>query len=54
MAVEEFLQWIERLVRGVGRWGRIDEVWTWGRCSHNYTHATQRYPQTAYDFRRCS
>ena len=38
----------------MGRWGRIDEVWTWGRCSHNYTHASQRYLQTAYDFRRCS
>ena len=38
----------------VGRWGRIDEVWTWGRCSHNYTHASQRYLQTAYNFRRCS
>ena len=38
----------------MGRWGRIYEVWTWGRCSHNYTHASQRYLQTAYDFRRCS
>ena len=38
----------------MARWGRIDEVWTWGRCSHNYTHASQRYLQTAYDFRRCS
>ena len=54
LAVEVFLQWIERPVRGVGRWGRIDEVWTWGRCSHNYTHTSQRYLQTAYDFRRCS
>ena len=38
----------------MGGWGRIDEVWIWGRCSHNYTHASQRYLQTAYDFRRCS
>ena len=39
---------------GVERWERIDGVWTWGRCSHSYTHASQRYLQTAYDFRRCS
>ena len=53
MAVEEFLQWIERRVRGGGG-GRIHEVWTWGRCSHKHTHASLRYLQTAYDFRRCS
>ena len=54
LAVEEFIQWIETPVRGVGGWGRIDKVWTWGRCSHNYAHASQRYLQTAYDLRRCS
>ena len=29
-SIEEFLQWIERPVRGVGRWGRMDEVWHLG------------------------
>ena len=31
-----------------------DESLAWGRCSHNYTHTSQRYLQTAYDLHRCS
>ena len=38
----------------MGRWEELTKSGTWGRCSHNYTHASQRYLQTAYDLRRCS
>ena len=34
-----------------GGWGGGEE---WGRCSHNYTRASQRYLQPVYPLRRCS
>ena len=36
----------------IGEWGGGEELTrseTWGRCSHNYTHASQRYLQTGYN-----
>ena len=41
----------------IGEWGGGEELTrseTWGRCSHNYTHASQRYLQTGYNRCRCS
>ena len=40
-----------------GGWGggeKLTRSGTWGRCSHNYTHASQRYLQTGYNRCHCS
>ena len=40
-----------------GGWGggeKLTRSGTWGRCSHNYTHASQRYLRIGYNRCRCS